>query len=172
MKISYCPYCGKELNNKNKLICLYCGIEFDIRLLFDADAEYLSKFSFCDQKKKFILLEGLQYGNKFISLNDPEKDEESKTKLADGSTAYKVIGYADTPLDAQGTLVISNDSVLQAASKLLHIIFGEAEKDYVKRTLDRMLVDIEHFEFSNTDKYALKAILEVLQKTLGKITFA
>lgn len=55
-----------------------------------------------DQPHKFVCLLGIKRhdnvgGNKFFSDNK----RHSVTRLLDGSIAYKVIGYADTVVDAQ-----------------------------------------------------------------------
>ena len=49
---------------------------------------------------KFILLEGIQHGNQFITLNDPTEPESEKVKLADGTVAYIILGYADSITEA------------------------------------------------------------------------
>lgn len=47
---------------------------------------------------EYILLRGLEHGNRFITRNDPSIDQ---TKLADGTLAYEIFGYADTITEAQ-----------------------------------------------------------------------
>ena len=50
------------------------------------------------QKKKFVLLEGIETDNKFFSLNTPERDPRCS---ANGELWYNIIGYADTVEEAQ-----------------------------------------------------------------------
>lgn len=50
---------------------------------------------------KFILLEGLEEGNRFITVNNPDKSDDQKCRLVDGTLAYKIIGYANSVKDAQ-----------------------------------------------------------------------
>jgi len=47
--------------------------------------------------KKFVLLQDIENGNRFFTMNS----HRDPTKMADGSTAYRIIGYADTVKDAQ-----------------------------------------------------------------------
>lgn len=49
----------------------------------------------------WVILRGIQEGNRFFSDNIPGVDP---TKLKDGTTAYTVIGYADTVAEAQKML--------------------------------------------------------------------
>lgn len=51
-------------------------------------------------KPKYVILEGLEHGNKFFSLNT----EEDPTLSAKGEVWYKVIGYAETVAEAQTKL--------------------------------------------------------------------
>jgi hypothetical protein len=46
---------------------------------------------------KFVSLEGIDIGNRFWTGNNPDEDP---TKLYDGTVAYRVLGYANTPEDA------------------------------------------------------------------------
>ena len=46
---------------------------------------------------KFICLEGIEYKNKFFTIYDESHDQ---TKLNNGTTAFKILGYADTPEEA------------------------------------------------------------------------
>jgi hypothetical protein len=50
----------------------------------------------------------LQHGNRFFSCNDPDKSEEEKCKLIDGTVAYRILGYADTSEEAQRIIYGSN----------------------------------------------------------------
>jgi hypothetical protein len=50
---------------------------------------------------QFIILQGLVEGNRFFTDHVKGKDQ---TKLADGSLAYRVIGYAETVEEAQTKL--------------------------------------------------------------------
>jgi hypothetical protein len=47
---------------------------------------------------KYALFKGIQMGNIFFSANSPGED---MTKLADGTLAYEIIGYADSSEEAQ-----------------------------------------------------------------------
>lgn len=47
---------------------------------------------------KYAIFKGLQEGNKFFSTNCPNEDQ---TKLADGTVAYEIIGYANSIGEAQ-----------------------------------------------------------------------
>lgn len=49
-------------------------------------------------KKKYVLLRGIEEGNRFFTTNDPSRD---MTKLADGKVAYTILGYAGTIAEAQ-----------------------------------------------------------------------
>lgn len=51
--------------------------------------------------KKYILLRGLQWGNRFFTNYTPGWDH---TKLNNGTVAYEIIGYADTVEEAQRSL--------------------------------------------------------------------
>ena len=62
-------------------------------------------------KKKFVILEGIEEGNRFFSTHTPGEDE---TRLADGTLAYRILGYADTIAEAQLRLhgqVTSNEDI-------------------------------------------------------------
>jgi len=48
--------------------------------------------------KKYIVLEGIERGNRFYTTNAPNYDH---TKLLDGTVAYKILGYADSGDDAR-----------------------------------------------------------------------
>lgn len=48
--------------------------------------------------KKFVLLEGIKLGNRFYSTF---REGEDPTKSDDGQTWYRILGYADTPEEAQ-----------------------------------------------------------------------
>ena len=50
--------------------------------------------------KKYVLLEGIENFNRFYSTNS----NDDPTKLSDGTVAYRIIGYADTPEEAQTKL--------------------------------------------------------------------
>jgi hypothetical protein len=54
-----------------------------------------------NDKRKFVLLRGVleaNYFDKFFTTYFPEEDP---TKLQDGTTAYAIIGYADSVAEAQ-----------------------------------------------------------------------
>lgn len=59
-------------------------------------------------KPKYIILRGIDRGNRFFTLNnDPEP-----TKLATGEVAYDIIGYGETMAECQFKLFgyVSTDS--------------------------------------------------------------
>ena len=47
---------------------------------------------------KYVILEGLEYGNQFFSTNVEGQDP---TLSAEGEVWYKILGYANTIRDAQ-----------------------------------------------------------------------
>lgn len=49
---------------------------------------------------KFVILEGIKEGNRFYT----QTDGNDPTKLADGTTAYRAIDYAETDEEAQAKL--------------------------------------------------------------------
>lgn len=51
--------------------------------------------------KQFVVLEGIEHGNRFYSMHTPGTDP---TKSAMGETWYRVLGYADTSEEAQAIL--------------------------------------------------------------------
>ncbi len=51
--------------------------------------------------KQFVILEGVQHGNRFYSRHTPGEDP---TKSAKGETWYRILGYADTSEEAQAIL--------------------------------------------------------------------
>jgi hypothetical protein len=48
--------------------------------------------------EKYVILEGIEYGNRFFCLNTHGVDH---TRLATGEVAYRVLGYAATVAQAQ-----------------------------------------------------------------------
>ena len=50
---------------------------------------------------KFVLLEGIRYGNRFFTTHTPGEDP---TKSAKGETWYRILGYAATIKEAQDKL--------------------------------------------------------------------
>lgn len=48
--------------------------------------------------KQYVCLEGIEYGNRFFTMNDETRDA---SKLSDGTVVYKILGYADTCEEAQ-----------------------------------------------------------------------
>jgi len=50
---------------------------------------------------KYICLEGIEEGNRFYTMNSNKPEPE---KLADGTVAYRVLGYADTDEEARKIL--------------------------------------------------------------------
>lgn len=73
--------------------------------------------------KKFVVLEGIEHGNRFYSTNVPGEDP---TKSAKGETWYHVLGYADTAEEAQAILFPNPGD----ADKALH--------DYMVKTMLKM----------------------------------
>jgi len=51
---------------------------------------------------KLICLEGIEHGNQFYTTHD-ENDKEPE-KLADGTVAYRILGYANTDKEAREIL--------------------------------------------------------------------
>ena len=54
-----------------------------------------------NSNKKYVVLEGIEHGNRFYTTNVPGEDP---TKSAKGENWYKVLGYADTSEEAQAIL--------------------------------------------------------------------
>jgi hypothetical protein len=52
---------------------------------------------------KFVCIEGIKHGNRFYTSNS----DSDPTKLSNGETAYKVLGFANTSEEAQRILGIS-----------------------------------------------------------------
>jgi hypothetical protein len=48
----------------------------------------------------YIILEGLEEGNRFFTTNDPQQTEDEQCRLEDGTLAYRVVGYANTSFEA------------------------------------------------------------------------
>jgi hypothetical protein len=46
-----------------------------------------------DNSLPYVVLEGIKQGNRFWSGHSPDEDP---TKLADGTTAYRILAYCDT----------------------------------------------------------------------------
>ena len=69
------------------------------------------------QVPMFAVFEGLKEGNRFYSTNCPEEDQ---TKLADGTVAYKIIGYANTHEEALA--IINSDGKEQV--RMLQALAG------------------------------------------------
>lgn len=53
-----------------------------------------------NKDSKYIILKGIEQGNVFWSTNTPNESEKDRTKLADGTIAYEILGYADTEQEA------------------------------------------------------------------------
>ena len=51
-------------------------------------------------KPQYVILEGLEHGNRFFSLNSEKDPTLSET----GEVWYRIIGYADTIAEAQTKL--------------------------------------------------------------------
>lgn len=49
----------------------------------------------------YVVYRGLEQGNKFYSTNTVSEPESEKVKLNDGTVAYEILGYADTPEEAR-----------------------------------------------------------------------
>jgi hypothetical protein len=54
-----------------------------------------------DNKCEFIILQGIEAGNSFFTMNTPTETEIEKCTVHDGTIAYRILGYADTVYDAQ-----------------------------------------------------------------------
>ena len=70
-------------------------------LMLDAPIEELRQdFKLDIQKRsaKFVLLKGLEQGNRFFSSYS---EDEDPTKLLDGTVAYAIIGWANSVEEAQ-----------------------------------------------------------------------
>lgn len=83
-----------------------------VRQLSNSEAEYTrlvlkgveliqADLSEHQHRMKYILLRGLERGNKFFTMNVPGETEDEKCRLADGTLAYEIIGYAGTIREAQ-----------------------------------------------------------------------
>ena len=46
--------------------------------------------------EKFVVLEGIEHGNRFYTRNDPGEPEEEKVLSKIGEVWYKILGYAST----------------------------------------------------------------------------
>lgn len=46
--------------------------------------------------KKYVILEGIEEGNRFYSMSRQDDTMDSLTRLGDGTVAYRVLGFADT----------------------------------------------------------------------------
>lgn len=69
---------------------------------------------------KYVCLEGLEQHNRFYSTYTEEKDP---TKLQDGTVVYKVLGYADTDVEARKILYGPNcDDPLEVALRIREYI--------------------------------------------------
>lgn len=98
---------------------------------------------------KFTLFEGLEYRNRFFSMHTPDKDE---TRLADGTVAYKILGYANTVEEAQRKLYghyepLKDDilivEALDALERTLHALkVRNLGKPH--RNLDEVFAEAEH----------------------------
>ncbi len=75
-------------------------------------------------KKRYVLLEGIKEGNKFFTANTL-----NPTKLADGTVAYTIIGYADTAIEAQSKLYPTKEDLDDAVRKHLEPMnIGDVDK--------------------------------------------
>jgi hypothetical protein len=57
-----------------------------------------------DKNSPYIVYRGLEQGNKFFSTNNPNEPESEKVKLDDGTVAYEILGYAETPDEARAII--------------------------------------------------------------------
>lgn len=84
-----CPDCKKEIKDRfseeEKIVCPYCN------------NGYLKMF-WIKIYPRYVLLEGLEFFNRFFSPYNPKDDP---TKSATGETWYKILGFADTVEEAQ-----------------------------------------------------------------------
>lgn len=94
---------------------------------------------------KFVCLEGIKYKNRFYTTNDTSKEP---TKLANGTTAYNILGYADT------------------SEKALEILHGPNYNDPMER-FKRTVGYLKNMPFINELGFTEKDILETaVQLTL------
>ena len=58
-----------------------------------------------DENSKYVVLEGIIPGEnrdeRFYTSNSPRMTDTEKTKLVDGRTVYRIVGFADTPDEAK-----------------------------------------------------------------------
>lgn len=64
----------------------------------------LHKFRGREPGDSIVILEGLQYGNRFMSACRADQTEDELCSLRDGTFAYKVLGYASSSAEAQRML--------------------------------------------------------------------
>jgi len=81
---------------------------------------------------KFVLLEGIQHGNQFITTNDPTEPESEKIKLADGTIAYIILGYANSIKEAQNKLYEYKLKSLLYKHKIGYVIKADINKNRVE----------------------------------------
>lgn len=84
---------------------------------------------------KFILLEGLQHGNKFFTKNESDKPESEKVKLKDGTIAYKILGYAHSVEEAQYKLKFPGMEIIG------YLIIANKDKNQVRNTPEYYSID-------------------------------
>lgn len=68
--------------------------------------------------KPYVVLHSIQHGSSFYSYMGKDVDKErDHTKLIDGTVAYRVMGFVDTPEEAQAILRNENPRVWDALDK-------------------------------------------------------
>jgi len=106
--------------------CAKCGFQWtdhEAESVMEAEVrKHLEDKKNTESSKRFILLEGLDQGNRFTTTNTPGEDH---TKLYDGTVAYKILGYADTIEEAQGKLYTKEE-------------WPQVVKDYVRETMAKI----------------------------------
>jgi hypothetical protein len=56
-----------------------------------------------DTQSKYIVLEGIEKGNTFFSINSSDESVDPRVTL-DGKISYNIIGYANTGDEARGLI--------------------------------------------------------------------
>jgi len=76
---------------------------------------------------KFVCLEGIEHGNKFYTSHSDGKDP---SKLWDGTVAYRVLGYADTPDEALEILHGPGHNSFEKRKEIFGKYLERMEKDH------------------------------------------
>jgi hypothetical protein len=83
---------------------------------------------------KYVILEGLAYHNRFYTMYTEDDDP---TTLADGTVAYKVLGYADTDKEAQAKLDYITEPRMEERFQALYDRVVELERKVQRLELTR-----------------------------------